>query len=87
MFLELNRVKDELGLVKYKTFGSDVDLVRDNMQGPNANQVGGGNNLNLGNKMAGAILKKDERRYEPHSSSVGSFDYPAKAYLRERQHI
>lgn len=84
MFLELNRVKDELGLVKYKTFGSEVDLVRDNMQGQNANQVGGGNNLILGNKVGCAILKKDERRYEPHSSSVGSFEFSAKAYQRER---
>ena len=70
MFLELNRVKEELTLIKHKTFGTDnLPLMCDNEvnQEQNSNQVSG----SLGNNNWGVIKKEEGRRYEPHSSSVG----------------
>mmetsp|Transcript_4660 Transcript_4660/g.4370 ORF Transcript_4660/g.4370 Transcript_4660/m.4370 type:complete len:161 (-) Transcript_4660:839-1321(-) len=79
MFLELNRVKDELVNMRGKCYGSDMSSVRENLGSQNPNQVNLGQNV--------PQMKKDERRYEPHRSSAGSaslFDY-SKAYGRDRQ--
>lgn len=74
MFLELNRVKEDMVLVKNKT-GLNVNS--------NSNNEASGPKMILGvnSGLGGGInIKKDERRYEmPNSSagsSIGVFDVP-----------
>lgn len=67
MFLELNRVKEDMILVKNKT-GLNVNS-------HNGNDISGpkiilGANTGLG--VGGFNLKKDERRYDIPNSSAGS---------------
>jgi hypothetical protein len=72
MFLELNRVKEDMILVKSKT-----GINSNNNNEPSNTKIILGGNSGLG---GGLNNKKDERRYElPNSSansSLGAFDLP-----------
>lgn len=73
MFLELNRVKEDMILVKNKT-GLNINQNSNEPSGPKMI-------LGVNSGLGGLNQKKDERRYElPNSSansSIGMFDIPS----------